>query len=69
MSKMLLTVESDLLDDRQSLYADVTKREAEDIYKTKISIEPELKLISSMFVTEKRTYSQIREEKDTYQIG
>ena len=54
---MLVSIDSDLLDDRQSLYADISKKEAEILDKKKISIEAESKLISSLFVTEKRTLS------------
>ena len=70
MQQMLISVDSDLLDDRQSLYVNVFKKEAEILARKKNSIaEAESKLISSLFVTEKRTQSQIREETYTYQIG
>ena len=66
-----MSIDSDLLDDRQSLYANASKKEAEILENNKrtFSIEHETKLISSLFVTVKRTPEEIRAEKDTYQIG
>ena len=67
---MIAVDSDDELDDRQSLYANVAKREEELLNKEKTSpADVESLLISSLFVTEKRTYAQIKEEKDTYQIG
>ena len=67
---MIAVDSDDELDDRQSLYANVAKREKELLSTEQTSpADVESLLISSLFVTEKRTYSQIKEAKDTYQIG
>ena len=55
---MQSSIDSDLLDDRQSLYVDLNKKEAElRLDKRKSSVHAELKLISNLFITEKRTQS------------